>query len=245
MNNKKILPYVIFGVPAIIGLYFVYKAIKNSKPKGQDAPPNYDPNNNGNVVTNPSGGVTPSVAKNFPLRKGSKGGKVIELQRAILGYDDTLLGTYRDDGDFGTITENALQTILGKKTADSQDDIDAITKKANDKKKNQATQVQVDNTNKNRLNLAKELIAIYKTDPSSKDFKAIHDTQILVAQLTSDGRFKNLKYITYRTNEKVPISKSAVVFPRTTEGGVYGYIVAKDPYNDNYYEFSPYGFEVV
>jgi hypothetical protein len=244
MKNKKFLPYLIFGVPAVIGLYFVYKAIKNSKTKGQDAPPNYDPNNNSNVDPKPNGGVTPSVAKTFPLRKGSKGGKVIELQRAMLGYDDSILGKYRDDGDFGTTTETALQTILGKKTADSQDDIDAITKKANDKKKNQATQIQVDNTNNNRLNLANKLIAEYRKDPSSKDFSAIVDTAVYTAKKTSDGRLKDGKTVVYRKNEKIPLSSNAVVTTGTTTGGLVGFIVANDPYNDNYYSFSPYAFEV-
>lgn len=240
--NKKILPYVIFGVPAIIGLYFVYKAI--SKPKGQDAPPNYDPNNNGNVDPKPNGGATPSVTKLFPLRKGSKGGKVIELQKAILTYDSTLLGKFGADGDFGTITENALKTILGKTSADSQDDIDAIVKKANEKKQNEATKVQVDNTNNNRLNLANKLIAEYRKDPSSKDFSAIVDTEIYTAKKTSDGRLKDGKSVKYRKNQKVPLSRQAIVSTGTTTGGLVGFIVANDPYNDNYFSFSPYAFEV-
>ena len=242
MNNKKILPYVIFGVPAIIGLYFVYKAIY--KPKGQDAPPNYDPNNNGNVDPKPNGGATPSVAKNFPLRKGSKGGKVIELQRAMLGYDDNILGSYRDDGDFGSTTEKALQTILGKKTADSQDDIDAIinktaTKKVDDKAKNDK-KVSDDS----RLNLANKLIAEYRKDPSSKDFSAIVDTVVYEGVRTSDGRLKDAKNLKYRKNEKIPLSRQATVRTATTTGGLVGFISADDPYNNKYYSFSPYAFEV-
>jgi hypothetical protein len=242
--NKKILPYVIFGVPAIIGLYFVYKAIKNSKKKGQDAPPNYNPNDNSNVDPKPNGGSTPSVAKLFPLKKGSKGGKVIELQRAMLVYDDTILGKFRDDGDFGSTTEKALQTILGKSSADSQDDIDAIVKKANEKKQNQATKTQVDNTNNNRLALANKLIAEYKKDPSSKDFSAIVDTAVYEGVKTSDGRVKDAKNLIYRKNEKIPLSRQAIVKTGTTTGGLVGFIVADDPYNNKYYSFSPYAFEV-
>lgn len=237
MNNKKVLPYVIFGVPIVIGLYFVYKAIKNSKPKGQDADDDYDPNNNGNVDKNAGGGVTPSVAKNFPLKKGSKGGKVIELQRAMLGYDDTILGTYRDDGDFGSTTEKALQTILGKTSADSQDDIDAIVKKANDKKKNQSTQEQFDNSNKNRIILADQLIAEFKKDPTWKNFYALHSVQVSHYKKTSDGRVKDKVSKIYSAGNKLWISRYATLIKNNG-----GFITAS--YDGNYVEFSPYGFEV-
>jgi hypothetical protein len=239
-DTKKILPYVIFGVPIAIGLYFVYKAIKNKFGKGEDAPNNYNPNENSNVDPKPNGGSTPSVAKLFPLRKGSKGGKVIELQNAILTYDSTLLGKFGADGDFGTITQNALQTILGKTSADSQDDIDAIVNKANEKKQNEATKVQVDNTNNNRIILANKLINLYRKDPSNLDFSAIVDTTVSTSEKTSDGRLKNTEVVKYRKNQKVPLSRSA-----TLERGVtMGFIVAFDPYNNKQYSFSPYAFEV-
>ena len=35
-DTKKILPYVIFGVPIAIGLYFVYKAVKSKFGKGKN-----------------------------------------------------------------------------------------------------------------------------------------------------------------------------------------------------------------
>ena len=242
MNNKKVLPYIIFGVPIVIGLYFVYKAIKNSNSKGQDAPPNYDPNNNGNVDKNAGGGVTPSVAKNFPLKKGSKGGKVIELQRAMLLYDDSILGKYRDDGDFGSTTETALQTILGKKTADSQDDIDAITKKANEKKKTQSTQVQVDNTNKNRIILADQLIAEFKKDPAWKNFYALHRVEVAEYKKTSDGREKDREVKIYDKGEKLWISRYATL--KNNNGFILAsYSVAYAP-EVRYVSFSAYGFEV-
>jgi hypothetical protein len=237
MNNKKFLPYIIFGVPAIIGLYFVYKAI--SKPKGQDAPPNYDPNNNSNIDPKPNGGATPSVTKLFPLRKGSKGGKVIELQRAMLLYDDSILGTYRDDGDFGSTTEKALLTILNKKTADSQDDIDAIVKKANEKKKNAETQAQVDNTNNNRKILANKLIAKFKSSNYGNHFYAIRDTQAIQGKITSDGKVYDEKDTIVKAGEKLRLSMDTKFVV-----GFSGFIEAKDSYRDTYIYFSPYGFQV-
>jgi len=241
-DTKKILPYVIFGVPIAIGLYFVYKAIKNKFGKGQDAPNDYNPNNNGNVDTNPNGGSTPSVTKLFPLRKGSKGGKVIELQNAILLYDSTLLGKYGADGDFGTITQNALQTILGKTSADSQDDIDAIVKKANEKKKTAETKVQIDNTNNNRFILAKKLISEFNKDPAWKNFYALHKVEVVEYKKTSDGRIKDREVKIYNKGEKLWVSRYATLYNNL---GIItaGYSVAYSPEN-RYTEFSAYGFEV-
>ena len=238
-DTKKILPYVVFGVPIAIGLYFVYKAVKNKFAKGQDAPNNYNPNENSNVDPKPNGGSTPSVAKLFPLKKGSKGGKVIELQKAILLYDDTLLGKYRDDGDFGTITSNALQTILGKTSADSQDDIDAIVKKANDKKKNQATQVQLDNTNKNRIILANKLIASFKSSFYGNQFFAIHDNSIVKGKITSDNRVYDDKNTFVKKGEKLNLSSDTKFVVDSK-----GFIDARDPYRDSYLYFSPYAYQV-
>jgi len=238
MKNKNILPYVIFGVPAIIGLYFVYKAIKNSKPKGQDAPPNYDPKQNSEVVVNDKGGATPKVAKLFPLKKGSKGGKVIELQRAMLGYDDTILGKYRDDGDFGTTTETALQTILGKKTADSQDDIDAIVNKTATKKADETATANKKVADDSRSILADKLIGIFKKNPSVYDFYAVHDTAVQTGKTTSDGRIVGTKNIVYKKGDKLAISSDSTLTK------VNGFIQIRDSHNDNFFSISPYGFEV-
>ncbi len=235
MKKNKVLPYVIFGVPIVIGLYFVYKAIKNSKPKGQDAPPNYDPNNNSNVDIKPNGGVTPSVTKLFPLKKGSKGGKVIELQRAMLKYDDTILGKYRDDGDFGTTTETALQTILGKKTADSQDDIDAILTK----KSNATAKADSDLVRANRTALANKLIASFKSSFYGNQFFAVHDTSTIKGKITSDGRVIDDKTVIVKKGEKLNLSSDTKFVVDSI-----GFIDARDPYRDSYTYFSPYGFQI-
>ena len=55
MNAKnKWIPYIVFGVPVLIGLYFVYKAI--AKPKGQDAPPDLNVNESNTQVETTTGG---------------------------------------------------------------------------------------------------------------------------------------------------------------------------------------------
>ena len=236
MKNKNVLPYVIFGVPVVIGLYFVYKAIKNSKPKGKDADIDYDPKNNSNVDVKANGGTTPSVAKLFPLKKGSKGGKVLELQRAMLGYDDTILGKYRDDGDFGTTTETALQTILSKKTADSQDDIDAIVKKANEKKKNSQTQAKEKSTKEARIILANKLLDAIDRN-NNLDLYAIHNTQISIIERTSDGREKS------RKTEIANVGRKFTPFGSNKQFiDPLGFIELT--FANKIFRLSPYGFEV-
>jgi hypothetical protein len=235
-QKSKVLPYIIFGVPIAIGLYFVYKAIRNAIAKGKDAPDNFNPQQNGQVETNPKGGVSPKVATLFPLRKGSKGGKVIELQKAILQYDSTLLGKYGADGDFGTITENALKSILGKTSADSQDDIDAIIKKADDKKQNAETQAKVNASNQARISLANKLLDALSQD-KRLDFRALWNTSVSVADITSDGREVNSKTSVYSKGDKIETSGYTKEF--VSPNGFIKLYVGKKVYG-----FSPYGVEL-
>jgi len=239
-DTKKILPYVVFGVPIAIGLYFVYKAIKNKMRKGIDAPMNYNPRQNSQVEPNNSGGVTPSVAKLFPLRKGSKGGKVKELQKAILLYDDTLLGKYRDDGDFGTITQNALESILGKKTADSQDDINAIIKKADDKKINAEAQAFTKKLNEDTITLANKLLDALSLN-KNLNFYAIAPSDTIYEEYTSDGRVLAPLRTTYPIGKIISTKDYTKEFI-SPEGNIRLYFESKKPKRSIY--FSPNAFEL-
>jgi len=240
-KGNKILPYLIFGVPLLIGGFFLYKYIKSNK-KGEDAPPNLpDPSN-----TEPSrggggggGGVKPSVTKYFPLRKGSKGGKVKELQQALLGYDSNILPKYGADSDFGSETESAVQSVLGKKTIDSQDDINAIISKTSKKKSDAETMAKQKVADDNRTSLASTLIAEFKKNPSYNDWYAVSDTQISQGKLTSDGRVPDLKSVVIKKGEKIKVGSSSTF--KILEGG---FVEIRDPKNSNFYRISPYGFEV-
>ena len=58
--------------------------------------------------------------ENLLLKKGSRGAEVVELQRILkdeMGYNLGTFGTEGDgiDGDFGTMTENALFKAKGVK----------------------------------------------------------------------------------------------------------------------------------
>ena len=125
MAKNKLLPYVLFGLPLAIGAYFVIKSMRERKKEQEPQTPSPLP---------PTRPVTPSTTTSrndaFPLRKGSKGRKVIELQQAIIAKDKTLLPRFGADGDFGTETEAAVLKLLGKKSVDSQADIDTINPKS-------------------------------------------------------------------------------------------------------------------
>jgi peptidoglycan hydrolase-like protein with peptidoglycan-binding domain len=89
---KKYMPYIIIGVPALIGVLFIVKAMrrKNEELKVDD-------NQNTNTTDTQGGGGTTTPKKDFPLRRGSKGDLVKSVQ--------IKLGGLTADGDFGKLTE--------------------------------------------------------------------------------------------------------------------------------------------
>lgn len=108
---------IIAGVLLLAGGYFIYRYF--AKPKVAKAEP-IDP-------FKPISTTPPKpVSSGFPLKSGSKGAKVKELQQAILKYDPKALPKFGADGDFGSETQRAVSKILGKTSVDSQADIDKI-----------------------------------------------------------------------------------------------------------------------
>jgi peptidoglycan hydrolase-like protein with peptidoglycan-binding domain len=87
---KKYLPYVIFGVPALIGVLFIIKSIR-SKNKPQSETPIDETND---TPQTPTGNT--SVEK-MPFKKGMKGETIKSIQ--------IKLGGLTVDGDFGRLTE--------------------------------------------------------------------------------------------------------------------------------------------
>jgi hypothetical protein len=118
---KKNYKNVVAGIMLLAGAYFVYRYFK-SGPKKVKTPDILD--------MSPQ---VPVTASTFPLKKGSKGAKVLELQNAIMSINPNLLPRYGADGDFGSETELAVSRMLGKKTVDSQADIETIKKGKNTK----------------------------------------------------------------------------------------------------------------
>lgn len=117
---------IIAGALAVVGVYFVYKYFK--KPKTQAAPITPTPE-----IPTGGGGQPRPVNSKFPLKKGSKGTLVSSVQQWLLKIDKTLLPKFGADGDFGSETEAAVLKVLGKKTIDSNSDIDKLMLKANQK----------------------------------------------------------------------------------------------------------------
>lgn len=104
--NTKTLFWTLGGVATIVGGYFIYKRITQpvefigEKPKSNGSKP---PKTKTTTTTSNSG---------LPLKRGSKGEKVKQLQRFLIsnGYDLGTFGVLKDgvDGDFGSKTEQAV-----------------------------------------------------------------------------------------------------------------------------------------
>jgi hypothetical protein len=114
-NNTKIIA----GIVGAVGIYFILKYYmdkKKTQPQAEDPA----------TPSKPSDAPVLSSGDNFPLKKGSKGAKVIQVQSLLLKIDKKLLPKFGADGDFGSETEGAILKVLGKKTIDSQADIDRL-----------------------------------------------------------------------------------------------------------------------
>lgn len=114
---------IVAGALAVVGAYFVFKYFQKPKAK---------PAEKTNTDVTPTPQPTPSVG--YPLQKGSSGRLVSSVQQWILKIDQTLLPKFGADGKFGSETEAALQKLIGKKTIDSNADIDKLILKYNQKK---------------------------------------------------------------------------------------------------------------
>jgi hypothetical protein len=118
---------IIAGALAVVGAYFVFKYFQ--KPKTKKGEPE-----KGKPDVTPTPTPTPNPSAGYPLKKGSSGRLVSSVQQWILKIDSKLLPRFGADGQFGRETEDALQKLIGKKTIDSNSDIDKLILKYNQKK---------------------------------------------------------------------------------------------------------------
>ena len=89
MKKNKYLPYVIFGVPILIGGYLLYKYIK--RPKVDDTA---DTPADTKTPTKPSTSSSTYTQKNtLPLKKGNKGGYVVAIQKKLGISADGIFGS--------------------------------------------------------------------------------------------------------------------------------------------------------
>lgn len=111
-NTKKIIA----GFVSVVGAYLVYSYFK--KPKA-----------NNSKKSSSKRIIVPQIPSyQFPIKNGDRNAYVTAIQNYILEIDSTLLPKFGADGDFGNETEAAVQKLLGKKTIDSQADLNAMNK---------------------------------------------------------------------------------------------------------------------
>lgn len=219
------LKYIVGTAALVGGGYFIYKYLKTKKgvpqPIGDTTP--------ASAVSNIGSSVKPAVAQYFPLARGSKGQKVMELQKAILQANPTLLPKYGVDGKFGPETEHAVHTLLGKNTVDSQEDIIRILNLSS------AGQVAASGLNNDRVMLANGLISaiqgnalryFYTTNTTGVEYGTVNGTTYqkqTVRVLAPNAKLAGGPNTHYLVNK-------------------LGYIIAIN--GSNYVSFSPYAVEV-
>lgn len=115
-TTKKIL----FAIPIVIGVYLIVRQFTKG-PKKSDEPLIQGGETSGTSSS------SPIPSSDFPLKKGSKGDKVKELQRKLLSKDSRSLPKYGADGIFGSETETALKNLFNKTQINDQAELDSLT----------------------------------------------------------------------------------------------------------------------
>lgn len=143
---KKIDKRVWWSLPILFGVYLIYTQFAKSK-KAVTDPVALDPS----ITPTPNTPSKPTYSSSFPLKNGSRDagspsnpkGLVVDLQRLInsLGGYTPKIGQYvslpiklTEDGIYGNNTEWAVQQNIGKKSIDSQADIEILKGKLIEKK---------------------------------------------------------------------------------------------------------------
>ncbi len=110
--NKSTIMWIVGGIGTAIGGYFLYKRITRPTETFGEV---QKPNKNGGSSSSSSSSSSTSTTNNdgLPLKRGSKGEKVKQLQRFLVaeGYNIGTFGILGDgvDGDFGRMTEKAVR----------------------------------------------------------------------------------------------------------------------------------------
>lgn len=118
--NKKLIWY---SLPVLVGGLLIYKQFRKKQPSGGVTGSTGIGSPTGVGGLTGSTGIGGSASSNdfFPLKKGSKGQNVRDLQELMLKINNKLLPRYGADGDFGSETEAAVVSLLNKKTVEYSD----------------------------------------------------------------------------------------------------------------------------
>lgn len=104
-KKSKILPYVIFGLPLIVGGFFLYKYIKSKKTKGSDDAEPSTPSTP--TPRNTNSGQTNTDGNKLPFKKGMRNSYYIGNIQKKLGITD--------DGIFGSQTNASVKAFQKSK----------------------------------------------------------------------------------------------------------------------------------
>jgi hypothetical protein len=171
--NKKYMKLAALAAIAIGGYLVVRNILGKSK---------------GSNIESPTPDAPSKInAQDFPIKKGSKGEKVRELQTILVGINPSSLPKYGVDGDFGSETESALFKYLNKKTVDSQDDMTTLRGL---KDAAQATALQ-NSVNDNRNVAANQIISSWRGNKGLSVY-AKNVVQYAVGNLSFSGQETNL-----------------------------------------------------
>jgi len=120
---KPWIKWTLIAIPVLVGGFLIYKQVaKPDEKKDDEVPPPPKPT--------PTPTPTPTTGAGFPIKKGSKGAIVRELQQYLLRIDSKSLPRFGVDGSFGSETEGALKKITGKTSVDTQVEFDTIKTRA-------------------------------------------------------------------------------------------------------------------
>ena len=110
--NKSTIMWIVGGIGTAVGGYFLYKRITRPTETFGETP---TLKTKGGKNSSSSSSTSTSTTNNdgLPLKRGSKGEKVKQLQRFLVaeGYNIGGFGILGDgvDGDFGRMTEKAVR----------------------------------------------------------------------------------------------------------------------------------------
>jgi len=182
--NKKYMKIAALAAIAIGGYLVIRNLLGKSIGSNVEAP---TPNEQSKILL-----------ADFPIKKGSKGVKVREIQTLLIGIDSNSLPKYGIDGDFGSETEAALFKYLNKKSIDNQDDLINLTalKDASEAKNLQSS------ISANRSVSANQIINDWRLN-TAKSLYAKNDVQYAFGDLTFNGAETNLVTKNIKTGDKI------------------------------------------
>jgi len=128
IKMNKALKWTLIALPIVVGGIIVYRKLRKDEVTPIDSgTPETKPTDT-TPKEKPKETTTTTSSVGFPIKKGSKGAKVKELQNLILRKDPKALPRFGVDGDFGSETEGALKRLFSKTSVENQAELDAISK---------------------------------------------------------------------------------------------------------------------